>query len=196
MDIIKSEKISYSYPLFEDDEQSLETSKAEQEKRKALEDVSLCVRPGQFICILGHNGSGKSTFAKHLNALITPTEGTLWIDGMDTKDEEKLWEIRRTVGMVFQNPDNQIIGSIVDEEVAFGLENIGASTRDIRKGVYKALEEVNMREYAKVSPNKLSGGQKQRVAVAGVLAMNPKCIVLDESTAMLDLGIFSHIDFF
>ena len=104
---------------------------------------------------------------------------------MDTKDEEKLWEIRRTVGMVFQNPDNQIIGSIVDEEVAFGLENIGASTRDIRKGVYKALEEVNMREYAKVSPNKLSGGQKQRVAVAGVLAMNPKCIVLDESTAML-----------
>ena len=186
MDIIKSEKISYSYPVFEDDEQSLETSKAEQEKRKALEDVSLCVRPGQFICILGHNGSGKSTFAKHLNALITPTEGTLWIDGMDTKDEEKLWEIRRTVGMVFQNPDNQIIGSIVDEEVAFGLENIGASTRDIRKGVYKALEEVNMREYAKVSPNKLSGGQKQRVAVAGVLAMNPKCIVLDESTAMLD----------
>ena len=186
MDIIKSEKISYSYPVFEDDEQSLETAKAEQEKRKALEDVSLCVRPGQFICILGHNGSGKSTFAKHLNALITPTEGTLWIDGMDTKDEEKLWEIRRTVGMVFQNPDNQIIGSIVDEEVAFGLENIGASTRDIRKGVYKALEEVNMKEYAKVSPNKLSGGQKQRVAVAGVLAMNPKCIVLDESTAMLD----------
>ena len=186
MDIIKADKISYSYPVFDEDEQAQETAKSEAEKRKALEDVSLSVRPGQFICILGHNGSGKSTFAKHLNALITPSEGTLWIDGKDSKDEEKLWEIRRTVGMVFQNPDNQIIGSIVDEEVAFGLENIGASTRDIRKGVYKALEEVDMREYAKVSPNRLSGGQKQRVAVAGVLAMNPKCIVLDESTAMLD----------
>ena len=186
MDIIRSDKISYSYPVFDEEEQTQEAAKNEKEKRKALEEVSLSVRPGQFICILGHNGSGKSTFAKHLNALLTPSEGTLWIDGMDSKDEEKLWEIRRTVGMVFQNPDNQIIGSIVDEEVAFGLENIGASTRDIRKGVYKALEEVDMREYAKVSPNRLSGGQKQRVAVAGVLAMNPKCIVLDESTAMLD----------
>ena len=188
MEIIKSEKISYSYPVFEepDSQENKELLEKKKEAAKALDGVSLEVRPGQFICILGRNGSGKSTFAKHLNALITPTEGTLWIDGMDTKDEEKLWEIRRTVGMVFQNPDNQIIGSIVDEEVAFGLENIGASTRDIRKGVYKALEEVNMREYAKVSPNKLSGGQKQRVAVAGVLAMNPKWIVLDESTAMLD----------
>ncbi len=189
MDIIKAEKISYSYPVFEDTdltEEEKQAKKADQEASKALEDLSLTVRPGQFICILGHNGSGKSTFAKHLNALITPSEGTLWIDGMDSKDEEKLWEIRRTVGMVFQNPDNQIIGSIVDEEVAFGLENIGASTEEIRKGVYWALDEVNMREYAKVSPNKLSGGQKQRVAVAGVLAMNPKCIVLDESTAMLD----------
>ncbi len=192
MNIIKSDKISYSYPVFEGtDEQELKPQSAGEntdpkEPDKALNEVSLEVRPGQFICILGHNGSGKSTFAKHLNALITPTEGTLWINGMDSSDEEKLWDIRRTVGMVFQNPDNQIIGSIVDEEVAFGLENIGASTRDIRKGVFKALTDVNMREYAKVSPNKLSGGQKQRVAVAGVLAMNPKCIVLDESTAMLD----------
>ena len=185
MDIIKSENVSYSYPVFEEEQEEGSEVK-EKTVVKALDEVSLSVRPGQFICVLGRNGSGKSTFAKQLNALITPSEGTLWIDGMDTKDESKLWDIRRTVGMVFQNPDNQIIGSIVDEEVAFGLENVGASAPDIRKGVYKALEDVNMKEYAKVSPNKLSGGQKQRVAVAGVLAMNPKCIVLDESTAMLD----------
>lgn len=185
MDIIRAENISYSYPVFEDEQEEQNEQKMQKEV-KALEEVSLSVRPGQFICILGRNGSGKSTFAKHLNALLTPTEGTLWIDGMDTKDESGIWDIRRTVGMVFQNPDNQIIGSIVDEDVAFGLENIGASSEEIRKGVYKALEEVGMREYAKSSPNKLSGGQKQRVAVAGVLAMNPKCIVLDESTAMLD----------
>lgn len=187
MDIIKSESISYSYPVFDGTEEQENNSERKTEDiKKALENVSLSVRHGQFICILGRNGSGKSTFAKQLNALITPTEGTLWIDGMDTKDESKLWDIRRTVGMVFQNPDNQIIGSIVDEEVAFGLENIGASAPDIRKGVYRALEDVHMKEYAKASPNRLSGGQKQRVAVAGVLAMSPKCIVLDESTAMLD----------
>ena len=190
MDIIKSEQVSYVYPVLEDDNMETGgkegTSAPEKEPKKALQEVSLSVQPGQFICILGRNGSGKSTFAKHLNALLMPTEGTLWIDGMDTKDESRIWDIRKIVGMVFQNPDNQIIGSIVDEDVAFGLENIGASTEDIRKGVFKALEEVGMTEYAKSSPNKLSGGQKQRVAVAGVLAMNPKCIVLDESTAMLD----------
>lgn len=188
MEIIKSDQISYSYPVFEDADSAADPKLLVQKKEaaKALEGVSLEVRPGQFICILGRNGSGKSTFAKHLNALLVPSEGTLWIDGIDTKDEDRVWDIRRTVGMVFQNPDNQIIGSIVDEEVAFGLENIGASTPDIRKGVYRALDEVGMREYAKVSPNRLSGGQKQRVAVAGVLAMSPKCIVLDESTAMLD----------
>ncbi len=187
MEIIKSENISYVYPVITDED--LENPKAAQEKQeeeKALDGVSLSVRAGQFICILGRNGSGKSTFARQLNAILAPTEGTLWVDGMDTKDESKILEIRRMVGMVFQNPDNQIIGSIVDEEVAFGLENLGASVTEIRKGVYEALEDVGMREYAKASPNRLSGGQKQRVAVAGVLAMQPKCIVLDESTAMLD----------
>ena len=188
MDIIRSEKISYSYPVFEDldSQDNKEQPEKKKDVEKALDGVSLKVRPGQFICILGRNGSGKSTFAKQLNALITPTEGTLWVDGMDTKDESKIWDIRRSVGMVFQNPDNQIIGSIVDEDVAFGLENIGASSPEIRAGVYQALEQVGMSDYAKVSPNKLSGGQKQRIAVAGILAMNPKCIVLDESTAMLD----------
>ncbi len=156
------------------------------EKTRALDDMSVQIEEGSFVCILGHNGSGKSTFAKLINGLNLPSEGTILVSGKDTKNEQEIWDIRKSTGMVFQNPDNQIIGSIVDEEVAFGLENIGASTRDIRKGVYKALEEVDMREYAKVSPNRLSGGQKQRVAVAGVLAMNPKCIVLDESTAMLD----------
>ena len=187
MEIIKSENVSYVYPVITDED--LENPKAAQEKQeeeKALDGVSLSVRAGQFICILGRNGSGKSTFARQLNAILAPTEGTLWVDGMDTKDESKILEIRRMVGMVFQNPDNQIIGSIVDEEVAFGLENLGASVTEIRKGVYEALEDVGMREYAKASPNRLSGGQKQRVAVAGVLAMQPKCIVLDESTAMLD----------
>lgn len=185
MEIIRSDQISYSYPVFEDADQQ-EKKEQTEKKKKALDAVSLSVRPGQFICILGRNGSGKSTFAKHLNALLVPDEGTLWIDGMDTKDEAKLWEIRRSVGMVFQNPDNQIIGSIVDEEVAFGLENIGASSPEIRQGVFRALDEVDMRSFAKSSTNKLSGGQKQRIAVAGVLAMSPKCIVLDESTAMLD----------
>ena len=184
MDIIKSENLSYTYPILEDPEEV--DAKPKEQRKPALAEVSLSVRPGQFICILGRNGSGKSTFARHLNALLVPTEGTLWIDGIDTKDEERVWDIRKTVGMVFQNPDNQIIGSIVDEDVAFGLENIGAPTEVIRQEVYRALDQVEMSEFAKVSPNKLSGGQKQRVAVAGVLAMSPKCIVLDESTAMLD----------
>lgn len=155
-------------------------------KEPVLREVSLSVHRGQFLCILGRNGSGKSTFARHLNALLVPDEGTIWIDGMDTRDEQHLWDIRKTVGMVFQNPDNQIIGSVVDEDVAFGLENIGIPSEEIRNGVQRVLDQVGMGEYVKASPNKLSGGQKQRVAVAGVLAMCPKCIVLDESTSMLD----------
>jgi len=153
---------------------------------KALDDVSLSIEPGQFICILGRNGSGKSTFARHLNALIIPDAGTLWVDGMDTRSEELIWDIRKSVGMVFQNPDNQIVASIVEEDVAFGPENMGVPPERIEKEVSDALGLVNMSEYSKSSPNRLSGGQKQRVAVAGILAMHPKCIVLDESTSMLD----------
>ena len=195
MSFIKAEKISYSYPVIEDDEEfDSKKKKAEDEPKQpekkmgenALKEVSLEVKQGQFLCILGRNGSGKSTFAKHLNALLLPTEGTLWVDGIDTKEEDQVWTIRKNVGMVFQNPDNQIIGSVVDEDVAFGLENLGIPSEQIQKDVASALEGVGMTDYAKSSPNKLSGGQKQRVAVAGVLAMAPKCIVLDESTAMLD----------
>ncbi|MBR3004312.1 MAG: energy-coupling factor transporter ATPase [Lachnospiraceae bacterium] len=182
MNIIKSEKISYTYPTYQ--EENAEGKAAE--IKPALKDVSFDVEAGQFICILGRNGSGKSTLARHLNALLVPNEGTLWIDGMDSKDASKLWDIRGNVGMVFQNPDNQIIGSVVDEDVAFGLENIGVPSEEIQRRVAQSLENVGIAKYAKSSPNKLSGGQKQRVAVAGILAMNPKCIVLDESTAMLD----------
>ena len=195
MSFIKAEKISYSYPVIEDDEEfESKKKKADDEPKQpekkmgenALKEVSLEVKQGQFLCILGRNGSGKSTFAKHLNALLLPSEGTLWVDGIDTKEEDQVWTIRKNVGMVFQNPDNQIIGSVVDEDVAFGLENLGIPSEQIQKDVASALEGVGMTDYAKSSPNKLSGGQKQRVAVAGVLAMAPKCIVLDESTAMLD----------
>ena len=182
MSIIKSEKISYTYPVYSDGSEENKAATA----KPALKDVSFNVEPGQFICILGRNGSGKSTLARHLNALLVPSEGTLWIDGMDSKDASKLWDIRGNVGMVFQNPDNQIIGSVVDEDVAFGLENMGVPSEEIQRRVYKSLENVGIGKFAKYSPNKLSGGQKQRVAVAGILAMNPKCIVLDESTAMLD----------
>ena len=198
MSFIKAEKISYSYPVIEDDEELDEKKKKAEDEPKqlekeqknpgenALKEVTLEVKQGQFLCILGRNGSGKSTFAKHLNALLLPSEGTLWVDGIDTKEEDQVWTIRKNVGMVFQNPDNQIIGSVVDEDVAFGLENLGVPSEQIQKDVATALEGVGMTDYAKYSPNKLSGGQKQRVAVAGVLAMAPKCIVLDESTAMLD----------
>ena len=195
MSFIKADKISYSYPVIDDTDEfdtkkkKEETEKPEPKKKQgenALKDVSMEVHQGQFLCILGRNGSGKSTFAKHLNALLMPTEGTLWVDDIDTKAEDQIWTIRKTVGMVFQNPDNQIIGSVVDEDVAFGLENLGVPSEEIQKEVASALEGVGMSEFAKHSPNKLSGGQKQRVAVAGVLAMRPKCIVLDESTAMLD----------
>ena len=152
----------------------------------ALDHVDIDIEPGSFVAILGHNGSGKSTLAKHLNVLLNPTEGTLWVDGKDTSDMDNLWEIRQNTGMVFQNPDNQIIGSIVEEDVGFGPENIGVPTDDIWQRVEDSLRAVGMLKYRSHSPNKLSGGQKQRVAIAGVVAMQPKCIVLDEPTAMLD----------
>ena len=153
---------------------------------RAINDVSLDVRPGQFIAILGHNGSGTSTLAKHLNALLFPTEGTVRVDGLDTKDESLIWDIRQTAGMVFQNPDNQIIGQVVEEDVGFGPENMGVPTEKIWQRVEESLKTVGMYKYRKKSPNRLSGGQKQRVSIAGVIAMHPKCIVMDEPTAMLD----------
>ena len=153
---------------------------------RAVSDVTLSVKPGDFVAILGHNGSGKSTLAKHINALLLPSEGTVFVDGMDTRDEERLWDVRQTAGMVFQNPDNQIIGQVVEEDVGFGPENMGVPTREIWERVEESLKAVGMYAYRKYSPNKLSGGQKQRVSIAGVLAMHPKCIVLDEPTAMLD----------
>ena len=152
----------------------------------ALDHVDLDVKAGQFIAILGHNGSGKSTLAKHINALLTPNEGTLWVDGMDVLDEENTIPVRKTAGMVFQNPDNQIIGTVVQEDVGFGPENLGVPTDEIWQRVGNALEAVGMTAYREYSPNKLSGGQKQRVAIAGVVAMKPKCIIMDEPTAMLD----------
>ena len=151
-----------------------------------LDHVSLDIETGSFVAILGHNGSGKSTFAKHLNAILLPTQGKVYVDGMDTTDEDKLLDIRRTVGMVFQNPDNQIVASVVEEDVAFAPENLGVPSAEIRRRVDEALEAVGMTDYARHAPHLLSGGQKQRVAIAGVLAMRPRCIVLDEPTAMLD----------
>ncbi|MCF0131473.1 MAG: energy-coupling factor transporter ATPase, partial [Pseudobutyrivibrio sp.] len=152
----------------------------------ALDHVNIEVEAGQFIAILGHNGSGKSTFAKHINALLTPSEGTIWVDGMNTSDDEYTFCVRQSAGMVFQNPDNQIIASVVEEDVAFGPENIGVPSEEIVNRVEKSLKMVGMYKYREHSPNKLSGGQKQRVAIAGVMAMEPKCIILDEPTAMLD----------
>lgn len=152
----------------------------------AVDNVSLSVKQGEFIAILGHNGSGKSTLAKHFNAILYPTEGTVFVDGMDTRDDEKLWDVRREAGMVFQNPDNQIIGQIVEEDVGFGPENLGVPTEEIWQRVDESLKAVGMYEFRKYAPGKLSGGQKQRVSIAGVIAMHPKCIVLDEPTAMLD----------
>ena len=153
---------------------------------KAVDDVNLDIEQGDFVAILGHNGSGKSTLAKHLNAILYPSEGTVWIDGKDTRQEEYLWDIRQTAGMVFQNPDNQIIGQLVEEDVGFGPENMGIETKQIWERVEESLKAVGMYEFRKYSPNKLSGGQKQRVSIAGVIAMHPKCIILDEPTAMLD----------
>lgn len=153
---------------------------------RAIDEVDLEVNPGDFIAILGHNGSGKSTLAKHLNALLFPTEGTLYVDGKDASDMDNIWDIRKTCGMVFQNPENQIIGTVIDEDVAFGPENMGIESTEIWGRVVESLKMVGMYEYINKSPSRLSGGQKQRVAIAGVLAMHPKCIVLDEPTAMLD----------
>ena len=178
-DIINIKKLIHDYQKYNEDGQVESTY-------RAVDEVSLDVQPGQFIAILGHNGSGKSTLAKHLNAILLPTEGTVYVDGKDTRDEEKIKEIRQTAGMVFQNPDNQIIGTVVDEDVAFGPENMGVPSKEIEKRVEEGLKTVEMWKYRSHSPNKLSGGQKQRVAIAGVVAMHPKCIVLDEPTAMLD----------
>ena len=152
----------------------------------AVDNVNIDIKAGDFVAVLGHNGSGKSTFAKHLNALVMPTEGTVYVEGMDTKDADNTLKVRQTAGMVFQNPDNQIVGTLVDEEVGFGPENIGVPTEEIWERVEKSLKAVGMYKFRNASPNKLSGGQKQRVAIAGIVAMKPKCIVLDEPTAMLD----------
>lgn len=179
MGIIRTDDLVFEY-IRRDEEGNVESIK------EAISHVDLNVKEGQFIAILGHNGSGKSTLAKHLNALLTPTEGTVTIDNMDTSEESNIWKIRQTAGMVFQNPDNQIVGTIVEEDVGFGPENIGIPTKEIWERVDEALNAVNMTAYRGYSPNKLSGGQKQRVAIAGVMAMRPKCIILDESTAMLD----------
>lgn len=179
MGIIKASKLIFDY-IRRDEEENIE------EIKRAIDDVSLDIEAGQFIAILGHNGSGKSTFAKQLNAILLPTEGTVWIQGLDTSKEENLWEVRKKTGMVFQNPDNQIIGNIVEEDVGFGPENMGVPTEEIWRRVDESLKAVGMASYRLKSPNKLSGGQKQRVAIAGVMAMRPQCIVLDEPTAMLD----------
>lgn len=179
MGIIKTDKLVYEY-IRRDDEGNVAGI------TRAIDQVDIDVQPGEFIAILGHNGSGKSTLAKHINALLTPTEGTIHVDGMDTTDEEHVWEIRQSAGMVFQNPDNQIIGQIVEEDVGFGPENMGVPTEEIWARVDESLKTIEMEKYRKHSPNKLSGGQKQRVSIAGVLAMHPKCIIFDEPTAMLD----------
>jgi len=179
LSIIKSRDLTFEY-IRRDDEGNVEGITT------AVDKVSLDIEQGQFIAILGHNGSGKSTFAKHINVMLYPTEGSLWVDGMDVTDEEKVWDIRQSAGMVFQNPDNQIIGQVVEEDVGFGPENMGVPTKEIWERVEESLKAVGMYEYRKHSPNKLSGGQKQRVSIAGVLAMHPKCIILDEPTAMLD----------
>ena len=179
MGIIKADDLVFDY-IRRDEEGNVENV------TEAVDHVSLDVEQGQFIAILGHNGSGKSTLAKHINAILKPTEGEMTVDGMSTSEEDNVWSVRQTAGMVFQNPDNQIVATIVEEDVAFGPENLGVPTDEIWERVNKALESVNMTTYREYSPNKLSGGQKQRVAIAGVVAMKPKCIIMDEPTAMLD----------
>ncbi len=179
MGIIKTEKLVFEY-IRRDEEGNVEGI------TRAVDEVDLDVKQGDFVAVLGHNGSGKSTLAKHINAILYPTEGTVWVDGMDTAEGQNLWEVRQSAGMVFQNPDNQIIGQVVEEDVGFGPENMGVPTAEIWERVEESLKAVGMYEYRKHSPNKLSGGQKQRVAIAGVIAMHPKCIILDEPTAMLD----------
>ena len=179
MGIIKTSKLVHEF-IRRDEEGNVDSITT------ALDNVDLDIKEGQFIAILGHNGSGKSTLAKHINALLSPGEGTIWVDGMDVSEEKNVIPVRKTAGMVFQNPDNQIIASVVEEDVGFGPENIGVPTDEIWQRVDHALKSVGMTKYRTHSPNKLSGGQKQRVAIAGVVAMEPKCIVFDEPTAMLD----------
>ena len=179
MGIIKAVKLAFDYLKYDEDGNVQET-------QRAVDGVDVDIREGQFVAILGHNGSGKSTFAKHINALLLPSDGTIWIDGINTLEEPELWKVRQKAGMVFQNPDNQIVANVVEEDVGFGPENMGVPTMDIWKRVNESLEKTGMTAYRHHSPNKLSGGQKQRVAIAGVMAMRPKCIVLDEPTAMLD----------
>lgn len=179
MGIVKAKNLTFEY-IRRDEDGNVEGI------TKAVDNVSIDIKQGNFVAVLGHNGSGKSTFAKHLNALVMPTEGTVWVDGMDTREEENTLKVRQTAGMVFQNPDNQIVGTLVDEEVGFGPENIGVPTEEIWERVEKSLKAVGMYAFRNQSPNKLSGGQKQRIAIAGIVAMKPKCIVLDEPTAMLD----------
>ncbi|CUX76075.1 Energy-coupling factor transporter ATP-binding protein EcfA1 [Clostridium sp. C105KSO14] len=179
MGIVKAAKLVYEY-IRRDEEENIE------EVKRAIDGVDVDIKKGDFVAVLGHNGSGKSTLAKHVNGLLLPTEGTVWVGDTDTRDEEHIWDVRKTAGMVFQNPDNQIIGNIVEEDVGFGPENIGVPTEEIWKRVEASLKAVGMTAYRLQSPNKLSGGQKQRVAIAGVMAMKPECIILDEPTAMLD----------
>ena len=179
MGIVEAKNLTFEY-IRRDEEGNVEGITT------AVDNVNIDIKAGDFVAVLGHNGSGKSTFAKHLNALVMPTEGTVYVDGMDTKDSGNTLSIRQTAGMVFQNPDNQIVGTLVDEEVGFGPENIGVPTEEIWERVEKSLKAVGMYQFRSASPNKPSGGQKQRVAIAGIVAMKPKCIVLDEPTAMLD----------
>lgn len=179
MEMIHAEELVYEYDKRDEEGNVIGTN-------RAIDGVDIDVPQGSFVAVLGHNGSGKSTLAKHMNAILVPTGGTMWVDGRDTSDANELWNVRQTAGMVFQNPDNQIIGTVVEEDVGFGPENLGVPTDEIWKRVEDSLRAVGMIEYRKSSPNKLSGGQKQRVAIAGVIAMEPKCIVLDEPTAMLD----------
>ncbi|MCI8765453.1 MAG: energy-coupling factor transporter ATPase [Lachnospiraceae bacterium] len=179
MGIIRASRLIYDYIRRDEDDHVEEVS-------RAIDGLDLDIKAGDFVAILGHNGSGKSTFAKQINGILLPTEGTVWISGMKTTDESHIWDIRKTAGMVFQNPDNQIIGNIVEEDVGFGPENLGVPTDEIWQRVDESLEAVGMTAYRMKSPNKLSGGQKQRVAIAGVMAMRPQCIILDEPTAMLD----------
>ena len=177
--MIKAKDVVFEYQKYDEEGNVCET-------KRAVDGVELDVKKGDFVAILGHNGSGKSTLAKHINALLLPTEGEIWVAGMNTKDEDHVWDIRQSAGMVFQNPDNQIIGTVVEEDVGFGPENMGVPTEEIWTRVEEALKAVGMYKYRKHSPNRLSGGQKQRVAIAGIVAMHPQCIVLDEPTAMLD----------
>lgn len=179
MGIIETKELAFEY-IRRDEEGNVESIS------RAVDGVDITVEKGDFVAILGHNGSGKSTLAKHINAILIPTDGTVWVDGMDTKEEDKLWDIRQSAGMVFQNPDNQIIANIVEEDVGFGPENLGVPTKEIWERVEESLKAVGMYDYRLHSPNKLSGGQKQRIAIAGIMAMRPQCIVLDEPTAMLD----------